>query len=151
MFRALIAAALSAALLSASASAAEVQVKMLNKGAEGTFVFEPALVKIQPGDSVRFVPSDKGHNAESIEGMIPDGAAPFNGKMGDEIVVTFDKPGVYGFKCKPHYPMGMVGMIVVGAPANTEAAKAVAQPGKAKSVFAGLFEKLAASTSASSN
>jgi plastocyanin len=31
------------------AFAAEVEVKMLNKGAEGMMVFEPALVKVAPG------------------------------------------------------------------------------------------------------
>ena len=45
-----------------AAGAAEVEVKMLNKGTEGVMVFEPALVKINPGDTVKFVASDKGHN-----------------------------------------------------------------------------------------
>ena len=39
---------------------------------------------------------------------------------------TIDKPGVYGFKCKPHYGMGMVGLIVVGEPVNKTAAAACA-------------------------
>ena len=54
-----------------AAMAAEIEVKMLNKGAEGLMVFEPALVKIEPGDTVKFVATDKGHNAESIKGMLP--------------------------------------------------------------------------------
>ena len=54
-----------------AAMAGEVEVKMLNKGAEGLMVFEPALVKIEPGDTVKFVATDKGHNAESIKGMFP--------------------------------------------------------------------------------
>ena len=37
-------------------------------------VFEPALVKVAPGDTVKFVATDKGHNAETIKGMLPDGA-----------------------------------------------------------------------------
>ncbi|HLJ71666.1 MAG TPA: pseudoazurin [Roseiarcus sp.] len=144
MLKPLFIAAIAAAAFSLAASAAEVQVKMLNKGADGAFVFEPALVKIAPGDTIRFVPTDKGHNVESIAGMIPEGAAPFSGKMGEETVVVFEKPGVYGYKCKPHYPMGMVGLVVVGAPGNLDVAKAVAQPGKAKTVFSALFDKLAA-------
>ena len=63
-----------------AAMAAEVEVKMLNKGAEGLMVFEPALVKIEPGDTVKFVATDKGHNAETIKGMLPADAAPFVGK-----------------------------------------------------------------------
>jgi pseudoazurin len=132
-----------AVLMSASmALAAEVEVKMLNKGAEGLMVFEPALVKIEPGDTVKFVASDKSHNAESIKGMLPEGATPFAGKMNEDVVVTFDKAGVYGVKCMPHHAMGMVALIVVGKPDNLDAAKAAPQSGKAKQVFAALFDRL---------
>lgn len=131
------------------AQAAEVEVKMLNKGAAGVMVFEPALVKIAPGDTVKFVAADKGHNVETVETMLPEGATAFVGKINEEVVVTFDKPGVYGYKCKPHYGMGMVGMVVVGDAANLDQAKAAAHPGKAKQAFATLFDKLATTTVAS--
>lgn len=49
-----------------SAVAAEIEVKMLDKGAEGLMVFEPALLKIEPGDTVKFVAASKGHNVESV-------------------------------------------------------------------------------------
>jgi len=129
-----------------AANAAEIEVKMLNKGAEGVMVFEPALVKINPGDTVKFVATDKGHNAEIIETMVPDGAKGFVGKMNEDLTVTFDKPGVYGYKCKPHYGMGMVGLVVVGDAANVDQAKAATHPGKAKQVFGNLFDKLATQT-----
>ena len=134
------------AIAAGNAVAAEIEVKMLNKGAEGVMVFEPALVKIAPGDTIRFVSTDKGHNAESIKGMLPADATPFVGKNGEDVAVTFDKAGIYGVKCLPHYGMGMVAMVVVGTPANIEQAKTVPQPGKAKQVMAGLFERLAAQT-----
>jgi plastocyanin len=50
-----------------SAAAAEVEVKMLDKGTEGMMVFEPALVKIEPGDTIKFIAANKGHNVESIK------------------------------------------------------------------------------------
>jgi len=131
-----------------AAGAAEVEVKMLNKGTEGVMVFEPALVKINPGDTVKFVAADKGHNVESIETMLPEGGKAFTGKVNEEISVTFDTAGVYGFKCKPHYGMGMVGMVVVGDAANVDQAKAATHPGKAKQAFATLFDKLAATKTA---
>jgi pseudoazurin len=143
------AAALLALALASAAHAAEVEVKMLNKGGDGgAMVFEPALVKLAPGDTVRFVATDKGHNAETIKGMLPDGATAFTGKNGEDISVTFDKDGIYGIKCLPHYGMGMVAMIVVGTPTNLDQAKAVPQVGKARQVFATLFEKLEASKTA---
>ena len=127
------------------AGAAEHEVRMLNKGEKGAMVFEPALIRAAPGDSVRFVAVDKGHNAEIIKGMLPEGAEPFKGKINEEIVVAFDKQGVYGVKCAPHYGMGMVALIEVGTPVNLEDAKAVKQNGKAKSAFAELFGQVVAS------
>ena len=121
------------------ATAAEHQVQMLNKGTDGPMAFEPSFLKIAPGDTVRFLATDKGHNVLSIEGMSPNGAAPFKGKMNENITVTFDRPGVYGFECKPHYGMGMVGLIVVGDPVNLADAQAVPQRGKAKKRFETLF------------
>jgi pseudoazurin len=131
-----------------AASAAEVEVKMLNKGTEGVMVFEPALVKINPGDTVKFLASDKGHNVETVDAMVPEGGQKFVGKINEELTITFDKPGVYGYKCKPHYGMGMVGMIIVGAPTNADQAKAATHPGKAKQAFSNLFDKLATQTAA---
>jgi pseudoazurin len=139
---AIFAVAVSALLASVAANAAEHEVKMLNKGAEGIMVFEPNVVKVAPGDSVHFVAADKGHNVESIDGMIPEGAAPFKGEMNKDVTVTLDKPGVYGFKCKPHYGMGMVGLIVVGEPVNKTAAAAVEQKGKAKKKFEDLLGQI---------
>lgn len=150
MSKYLVMAAVAASFLAgAGVQAAEVEVKMLNRGAEGVMVFEPALVKVAPGDTVKFVATDKGHNAETVKGMLPEGATPFTGKNGEDVVVKFDKDGIYGVKCAPHYGMGMVAMIVVGSPSNEDQAKAVPQTGKAKQVFASLFDKLAANKTAS--
>jgi pseudoazurin len=80
--------------------------------------------------------------------MVPEGGQKFVGKVNEELAITFDKPGVYGYKCKPHYGMGMVGMIVVGEPTNADQAKAATHPGKAKQAFATLFDKLATTTTA---
>jgi len=140
MFRTVLTGALMA-LAIAGANAAEVEVKMLNKGAAGAMVFEPALVKIAPGDTVKFVPTDKSHNAESIPQMMPAGAEAFQGKMNEQIDVTFKEAGAYGIRCKPHYGMGMVALIVVGEPTNLDAAAAAKHPGKAKQVFADLVAK----------
>ena len=145
----LVAAAVGVAMaMAGSATAAEVEVKMLNKGAEGLMVFEPALVKVAPGDSVKFVSTDKGHNAETIKGMLPDGGTTFVGKMGEDIAVKFDQAGIYGVKCAPHYGMGMVALVVVGTPVNKDEAMAVTHPGKARQVFATLFARLPAQTAA---
>ena len=104
-------------------------------------MFQPDYVVATPGDTVTFVPTDKSHDAASIKDMIPEGATPFKGPPNEQITVTLDKEGVYGVKCTPHYGMGMVALIVVGKPVNLEQAKTIKHPGKAKKVFAELFEQ----------
>lgn len=111
----------------APVSAKEYVVKMLNKGAAGAMVFEPAMVKVAPGDTVKFVPTNPSHMAEAIPTMWVAGAPQFKGKMNKEVVVKFDKAGVYGIKCLPHYSMGMVALVQVGnASPNLAAVKAAA-------------------------
>ena len=66
------------------------------------------------GDSVKFLAKDRGHNAESIAEMAPEGSAGFKGAINEEIEVMFDTAGLYGIKCKPHFAMGMVMTIAVG-------------------------------------
>ena len=104
-----------AASFAGSASAEEHVVKMLNNNGKGKFMlFEPEFIKAKVGDTVKFVPTTKGHNAEMIPGLWPEGAAEFAGEMNQEATITIEKPGIYGIKCKPHYPMGMMAMIVAG-------------------------------------
>jgi len=104
-------------------------VKMLNSGAAGAMVFEPAFVKVSPGDSVTFAPTNPSHNAESITSMMPAGATPFKATVNQAITVKFTKPGLYGVKCAPHLGLGMVALVQVGnaspnlAQAKAEAAK----------------------------
>ena len=131
--------AIAAIMTAFSAQAGEHEVKMLNKGSTGMMAFEPAVITIAPGDTVHFIATDKSHNVETIEGMLPEGAQPFKGEMNKDLTVAFDQPGVYGVKCKPHYGMGMVGLVVVGDPVNKTQAVAVEQKGKAKQKFEKLF------------
>lgn len=118
------AAAMLAVAAAGSASAASHQVKMLNSGAMGIMTFEPAFIKVKPGDSVTFVPTAMGHNAESIAGLIPAAATPFKGAINQALRVTFTKPGLYAYKCTPHLSLGMVGLVEVASAANKPAVAA---------------------------
>jgi pseudoazurin len=136
-------AAVAGLFLATSAFAETFEVKMLNKGADGAMVFEPAFVKAAVGDTITFVSVDKGHNVEGIKGMLPDGVEPFKSDMSADYVLTVTAEGVYGLKCSPHFGMGMVALVQVGAPANLDAALAVTQKGKAKARFETLFAQVA--------
>lgn len=124
--------------------AAEHEVRMLNKGPEGQpMQFDPAFIKIEPGDSVKFIATDKGHNSESILEMIPETAEVWKGKINEEIVVTFDVEGIYGYKCMPHFGLGMVGIIQVGdSTENLDSAETAKLPGRAKSRMAELIAQV---------
>jgi pseudoazurin len=130
------------ALSTGAAQAATHEVKMLNRGEAGAMVFEPAFVKAEPGDEIVFVSTDKGHNAESIDGMLPAGVEAFKSKLGDDFTLTVTEEGIYGIKCTPHYAMGMVALIQVGEAGNADEAKAVPHRGRAAPVFDGLFGQL---------
>lgn len=131
-------------LVWSAAYAADHEVQMLNKGPEGQpMQFDPAVLKIEPGDTVTFIATDKGHNSESILEMTPEGAETWKGKMNEEISVTFDVEGIYGYKCQPHFGMGMVGIIQVGDNTdNLGSAAAARLPGKAKTRMAELVAEV---------
>ena len=125
-------------------AAAEFEVDMLNKGPDGVMVFEPPLTKVAVGDTVHFVAKDKGHNAQTIPGMLPDGAEPVNGQISQDLTVTFTVPGVYGIRCVPHFALGMVALVEVGAgpPPNLAAAQETQIPPLAKKRLDPLWAQL---------
>jgi pseudoazurin len=108
------------------AIAKDINVQMKNQGAEGVMVFEPSFVKASVGDVIHFLPTDPSHNAETMPDLLPVGAAPMKGLMNKEAVLKVTKPGLYGIKCLPHYAMGMVALVQVGAPSPADVAKAKA-------------------------
>ncbi|EDP61545.1 pseudoazurin [alpha proteobacterium BAL199] len=141
MFKTVSAALVAMLVFAGQASAADHVVEMLNRGSNGQpMQFEPAFLKIEPGDTVTFKSVQPGHNVISIDGMMPDGAKPFKSQVSKDFTITFERSGVYGYKCLPHYGMGMVGVIQVGDDtSNLEAAKGVRAPGRAGALFKELF------------
>jgi pseudoazurin len=106
--------ALGLSVLSSITFAVVHEVKMLNSGSEGFMVFEPAVLRVEVGDTVTFKATDMAHNSASIMGMIPEGANSWDGAMSQDVTVTVNKEGVYVYQCTPHSMMAMVGVIQVG-------------------------------------
>lgn len=90
---------------------------------EGNF-FEPAVVKIQPGDTVRWVNTTGVHTTTSYSpdnqkpwGM-PEAATGWDSGLFTEADATFERTfdveGTYAYFCLPHESIGMVGLIIVG-------------------------------------
>ena len=117
-------------------NAANYDVKMLNQSSTGVMVFEPAVLKINVGDTVTFKSIDAAHNSASIPGMIPAGASPWNGQLSQDLTVSFDVAGIYGYQCTPHSMMAMVGVIKVGNDqSNMDEVKSAAQTFKSTFVM----------------
>lgn len=127
-------------------AAAEVVVEMLNrdKATNTTNVYKPALVKVNKGDTVKWVATNPGHNVAFVSGGVPAGVAPFTSGFAKEVTYKFEKPGIYLYKCTPHLGLGMVGLVVVGGDkSNLATVKAVAVPPLAKKRLEPLFAELA--------
>lgn len=144
MFKTIAGALVLSMTMAGTAIAADHTVQMLNRGTEGgSMVYEPAFLKIEPGDTVTFVSANPGHNVVSIKGMLPEGVEPFRSSLSKDFTMTFETPGLYGYKCLPHYGMGMVGLIQVGDSAdNLDEAAGVRHPGRAKQKFDDLLEQV---------
>jgi pseudoazurin len=120
-------------------------VEMRNKHPEDSKrrnVFVPDIVRANPGDTIRFVTVDKGHNSASDDTMLPAGGQRWDGSISQDVEVTLTTEGAYGYYCTPHRSMGMVGLILVGdVSGNYDAVKAVRQRGKAKAVYDDIFAR----------
>lgn len=140
-----IGAACVAALPTAPGATAEAQhtVRVIEDPITGEPRFEPALLFIEPGETVRFVMGGKTFASRVIAGMVPDGAAGWWGQVGEDVEIAFTEPGVYGHKCGAAYALGLVGLIVVGDPGvNLQEAQRVRHPPSAANVLDELFSRV---------
>ena len=70
------------------------------------------VAKIDVGDTIEWVPRNKGHNVEFLAAPNMK-SLPEKSELDAIHMVTFDLPGVYLYQCTPHGNMGMLGLIVV--------------------------------------
>jgi len=143
---------MSAAFLAGSTVAAfaeTIEVQMLNENAAGEkMVFSQELIRAEIGDVIRFVPTDRSHNAQSVKDALPEGQEGFKGKMNNEIEYTVTETGLTAVVCQPHQTMGMVALIVVGDDLSNEQQILDARlRGKGKDKIEALIEEAKASQS----
>ncbi|MBL1241025.1 MAG: pseudoazurin [OCS116 cluster bacterium] len=138
---------LTSAVSITSVWAATHEVLMLNKDPDNKKlrnVFSPAVLKIEVGDTVKFISTDKGHNTQSYKKGIPEGAEKWKSKIGKEFEITFTTEGTYQYKCTPHASMGMIGLILVGDYTGNydDVQKNKKVKGKAKKAFKELYKQV---------
>ena len=130
-----------ASVMAGSVAAEQFVVRMGT--AADPFRFAPEITYIQPHDTVEFVATDHLHASRSIASMC-SGETAWRGQMGKSVTVTFDQPGIYGFRCDAHYNMGMVGLIVVGDnPPVSNGMMTMHHTPRAEAEFRRLFDQLA--------
>ena len=121
----------------------EIVIDMLNKRDDGQkMVYSQDVAQIDVGDTIKWLPTNKGHNVEFVGG--PDGFnLPNKSGLNKEVSITFDKPGVYLYVCTPHKVMGMIALVVVGGDvSNKEAISKVKMMGRGKKKLADLLGQI---------
>jgi len=127
-----------------TAFTADVTIEMLNKLDDRNMVFSSEIVKVDVGDTVFWVSTDKGHNVEFIsKNGVPDGVEKFKSKINKDAEFTFTIPGIYAYWCTPHKSMGMIGFVIVGDDlSNLESIKKVKFVGKSKKLAKSLIAEI---------
>jgi pseudoazurin len=125
---------------SVAAFAETVEVEMLNENDAGDrMVFGQELIRAEVGDVIRFVPTDRSHNAQSVKDALPEGQEAFKGKTNNEVEYLVTETGLTAVVCLPHQSMGMVALIVVGNDvSNAQQVLDARIPGKGKDKIAAL-------------
>ena len=125
------------------AYAKTVEIEMLNKDGSGRkMVYSEELVHVDAGDTVKWLPTSKGHNVEIV--AAPEGfEIPKKSKNGKEVSIEFTEPGIYYYWCTPHKGMGMIGLIVVdGDTSNKDDIAKAKALGKSKKKLKALLGEL---------
>ena len=125
------------------AYAKTIEIEMLNKDGSGRkMVYSEELVHVDAGDTVKWLPTSKGHNVEIV--AAPEGfEIPKKSKNGKEVSIEFTEPGIYYYWCTPHKGMGMIGLIVVdGDTSNKDAIAKAKAMGKSKKKLKKLLDEL---------
>lgn len=127
----------------APALAETIEVEMLNRNEAGeAMVFSQELIRAEVGDIIRFVPTDRSHNAQSVDGALPDGQEPFRGRMNQVVEYEVTETGLTAVVCLPHQTMGMVALVVVGNDlSNADDILAARIPGRGMDKIEALIEE----------
>lgn len=102
-----------AGMLKAASAAAVAMIALMTMPADAAEVievgiakmqFEPQQVKVKPGTTVKWVNNEKrtSHSILFDENGVPESERFFPGESWQR---TFEKPGVYPYRCGPHPEM----------------------------------------------
>ena len=124
--------------------AEDTTIEMMDKLGKRSMVFSQEIVRINPGDTVFWKATDKGHNVQFIsKNGVPEGIEKFKSKINKDTEYTFTTPGIYAYWCVPHKTMGMIGFVIVGDDlSNLDLIKKVKFIGKSKKIAKALIAEI---------
>ena len=130
-------------VLTSTVFAEVFEVEMLNKLEKERNIFNPRVLYVNSGDTVKWIAVDKGHNVAFTKKGVPESVELFKSKVGIDVEYTFTVPGIYAYNCTPHYGLGMVAFIIVDNDlSNLEQVSKIKYPGKSKKIAKQLLEQI---------
>jgi pseudoazurin len=116
---------------------------MLNKLEKDRNVFNPSIIYINSGDTVKWISADKGHNIAFTKKGVPEGVELYKSKINADAEYTFNTSGIYAYNCTPHYGLGMIAFVVVDNDlSNFDQVAKIKYPGKSKKLAKVLLEQM---------
>ena len=129
--------------LMSSAFADTFEVQMLNKLEKDRNVFNPSIIYINSGDTVKWISVDKGHNIAFTKKGVPEGVELYKSKINTDAEYTFNTSGIYAYNCTPHYGLGMIAFVIVDNDlSNFDQVAKIKYPGKSKKLAKELLEQI---------
>lgn len=80
-------------------------------GPGGNFAYDPALIRVDPGTTVRWEWESSGHTVTSVSGNFEMDTG--RESSGHETNHTFEESGNYLYECSPHSSAGHRGAVIV--------------------------------------
>ena len=129
--------------LISSAFAETYEVQMLNKLEKERNIFNPSILYVKSGDTVKWISVNKGHNIAFTKKGVPEGVELYKSKINTDAEYTFNTSGIYAYNCTPHYGLGMIAFVVVDDDlSNFDQVAKIKYPGKSKKLAKTLLEQI---------
>ena len=129
--------------LISSAFAETYEVQMLNKLEKERNLYNPRIIYVNSGDTVKWIAADKGHNVAFTKKGVPDGVELYKSKLNSDAEYTFNTAGIYAYNCTPHYGLGMIAFVIVDNDlSNFDQVAKIKYPGKSKKLAKVLLEQI---------
>jgi pseudoazurin len=116
---------------------------MLNKLEKERMIYNPRIIYINSGDTIKWLSEDKGHNVAFTKKGVPAGVDLFRSNINQDAEFTFTVPGIYAYNCTPHYGLGMIAFVIVDKDlSNFDQVAKIKYPGKSKKIAKELLEQI---------